>query len=52
MIIKKMFKFIIFSFFINLSIALSAWANEDFNSWVKDFKIKAINSGISKKNSE
>ena len=44
-----MFKFIIFSFFINLSIALSAWANEDFNSWVKDFKIKAINSGISKK---
>ena len=49
MIIKKMFKFIIFSFFINLFITLSASANEDFNLWVNDFKIKAINSGISKK---
>jgi membrane-bound lytic murein transglycosylase B len=27
---------------------LSAFANNDFNLWVKDFKIKAINAGISK----
>jgi len=49
MIIKKMFKFIIISFFINLFISLSASANEEFNLWVNNFKIKAINSGISKK---
>ena len=49
MIIKKMFKFIIFSFFINLFISLSVSANEEFSLWVNNFKIKAINSGISKK---
>ena len=48
MIIKKMLKIIIFSIFINLFLSLNAFANSDFNLWVKNFKIKAINSGISK----
>ena len=48
MIFKKMFRTIIFFAFINLFISLSAFANNDFNLWVKDFKIKAINAGISK----
>ena len=49
MIIKKMFKFIFFFVFINSFIILNASANNDFDSWLKDFKIKAVNSGISKK---
>jgi membrane-bound lytic murein transglycosylase B len=48
MIFKKMFKIIIFSFFINFFITLNAFANSDFNLWVKNFKIKAIDSGVSK----
>ena len=44
-----MFRFIIFSFFINFFISQSLYANVDFELWVKNFKIKAINSGISKK---
>tara|TARA_B100001063_G_C16738242_1_gene543234 strand:+ start:139 stop:1149 length:1011 start_codon:yes stop_codon:yes gene_type:complete len=48
MIFKKMFRTIIFSIFINLFVYLSASANNDFNLWVTDFKIKAISSGISK----
>ena len=47
MIFKKMFKIIIFSIFINLLITLNAFANNDFNLWVKDFKIKAVNLGVS-----
>ena len=49
MIIKKMFKFIFFFIFINSFVFLNASANNDFDSWLKDFKIKAVNSGISKK---
>ena len=48
MVIKKMFRTIIFFLFINLFVSLSALANSDFNLWIKDFKIKAINSGVSK----
>jgi membrane-bound lytic murein transglycosylase B len=48
MIIKKMFKIIILSIFINSLASISVFANSDFNLWVKDFKTKAINSGISK----
>jgi membrane-bound lytic murein transglycosylase B len=48
MIFKKMFKIIILSFFINLFAILNVSANNDFNLWLTDFKIKAINSGISK----
>ena len=43
-----MFKFIFFFIFINLFVFLNASANNDFDSWLKDFKIKAVNSGISK----
>ena len=49
MIIKKMFKIIILSIFINLLASLNVFANNDFNLWLNEFKIKAINSGISKK---
>jgi len=48
MIIKKMFKILIFSFFLNLIISINAFANNEFNLWVKDFKIKALDLGISK----
>ena len=42
---KLFFKtFFLFIFFINHS-----FANDDFNKWLKNFKDKAINSGISKK---
>jgi membrane-bound lytic murein transglycosylase B len=47
MIIKKMFKIIISSFFINLILSINAYANTDFDLWVNNFKIKAISSGIS-----
>ena len=43
-----MFKFIFFFVFINSFVFLNASANNDFDSWLKDFKIKAVNSGISK----
>ena len=49
MIIKKMFKIIILSIFINFLASLNAFANNDFNQWIDEFKIKAVNSGISKK---
>ena len=44
-----MFKFIFFFVFINSFVFLNASVNNDFDSWLKDFKIKAVNSGISKK---
>ena len=44
-----MFKFIFFFVFINSFVFINASANNDFDSWLKDFKIKAVNSGISKK---
>ena len=47
MIIKKMFKIIVLSIFINLLASFNVLANSDFNLWVKEFKIKAKNSGIS-----
>jgi membrane-bound lytic murein transglycosylase B len=49
MIIKKMFKIIIFSIFINLFVIFNVFANNDFELWIKDFKTKAIDLGISKK---
>ena len=44
-----MFKFIFFFVFINSFVFINVSANNDFDSWLKDFKIKAVNSGISKK---
>ena len=49
MIIKKMFRNIILFVFINVFIFSNAFANNDFNLWIVDFKTKAINSGVSKK---
>ena len=48
MIIKKMFRIIIFFILINLFASFNAFANSEFNTWVKNFKIKAVNSGVSK----
>jgi len=47
MIIKKMFKIIVLSVFINLFATINVLANADFDNWVKKFKDRAINSGIS-----
>ena len=43
-----MFKILIFSLFVNSFIFQGLSANTDFDKWIKNFKIKAINSGISK----
>ena len=48
MIIKKMFKIIIFFILTNFVAVSNLSANNDFNVWMKQFKIKAIQSGISK----
>ena len=48
MVIKKMFKIIVLSILVNLLATLNLFANSDFNSWIKEFKIKAISSGLSK----
>ena len=47
MIINTMFKLFLNSLFLYFFITFSVLANDDFNSWLKDFKIKAINAGIS-----
>jgi membrane-bound lytic murein transglycosylase B len=47
MIINKIIKFIYTIIILNIFIASQALANSDFNLWLKDFKLKAINSGIS-----
>tara|TARA_B100001093_G_scaffold476689_1_gene503312 strand:- start:1887 stop:2882 length:996 start_codon:yes stop_codon:yes gene_type:complete len=44
-----MFKLFLSTLFINIFVLTNALASEDFNSWVKNFKLKAIESGISKK---
>ena len=48
MIFRKMLKIIIFSLSINLFATINVLANNsDFNIWLTDFKIRAVNSGIS-----
>ena len=49
MIIRKMFKFFLYIFFLFFFTLSNANAVEDFNQWKKEFQNKAINSGISKK---
>ncbi len=44
-----MFKFIFKTFFLSFLIFKYVYANEDFNHWLQEFQIKAIDSGISKK---
>ena len=47
MIISKMIKFILNLIFLYFFITANTFANQDFNLWLKNFKIRAINSGIS-----
>ena len=43
-----MFKLFIFAIFINLLFSLNTQAsNQDFNTWIKDFKIRALEYGVS-----
>jgi membrane-bound lytic murein transglycosylase B len=44
-----MFKLFLSTFFINFLILTNSFASEDFNQWLRNFKIKAIESGISEK---
>ncbi len=48
MLIIKMFKFIYSSIFLYFFTLSQVFASDDFNSWLKNFKLEAINSGISK----
>ncbi len=49
MIFKKMHKILILSFLTILLLNFKVNADENFNKWIINFKIKAINSGISEK---
>ena len=50
MIIKKMLKLFSLITILNIFFSVNLYAkNHNFNAWLDDFKIKAINSGISKK---
>ena len=49
MIIRKMFKLFLNTFFVYLLLSLNAFAGENFDQWLKKFQTKAIESGISEK---
>ena len=49
MIISTMSKLFLNSFFLILLIISPSFANDDFNEWIKDFKVKAISYGVSEK---
>ena len=49
MIISKMFKLILRSIFLYFIVTSFAFASDDFNIWLSNFKIKAISTGISEK---
>ena len=49
MIISKMSKFFFKSFFLFIFFINHSFANDDFNKWLINFKVKAMNSGISVK---
>ena len=49
MIIRKMFKFILPTFFLYFFFSTSGFSNESFSKWLKKFQEEAINSGISEK---
>jgi membrane-bound lytic murein transglycosylase B len=49
MIISEMFKFFFKSFFLFIFFINHSFANDDFNKWLINFKVKAMNSGISVK---
>ena len=48
MITKKMYKIIIFILSFNIFLTLNLYSNEkDFKIWLKNFKVKAVETGIS-----
>jgi membrane-bound lytic murein transglycosylase B len=49
MIINKMFKLFFSSFFLFVFFTNQSFASTNFDEWLKDFKVKATNSGISEK---
>ena len=49
MIINKMFKLFFSSFFLYVFFTNQLFASTNFDEWLKDFKVKATNSGISEK---
>ena len=49
MIISKMFKLFFNVFFLLVFFINYSFANDDFNNWLKNFKVKAINAGITEK---
>ena len=49
MIISKMFKLLFNIFFLFIFLINQSLANDEFNEWLKNFKVKAISSGISVK---
>ena len=49
MIIRKMFKLFLSSIFLLLFNINQSFANNGFNEWLKNFKLKAINTGVSEK---
>jgi len=49
MIISTMSKLFLNSFFLILLIISPSFANDDFNEWIKNFKVKAISYGVSEK---
>ncbi len=49
MIISKMFKIILKTFLLYLLFSNQTFANNDFSKWLSNFKIKAVNSGVSEK---
>jgi membrane-bound lytic murein transglycosylase B len=49
MIISKMFKLILRSFFLYFFITSFSFASDNFDKWLSNFKIKAISTGISEK---
>ena len=49
MIINKMFKLILNSFFLYFFITSQSLSLESFDQWLNKFQIKAIDSGISEK---
>ena len=49
MIISEMFKFFLNTVIIYFIISLRVLASENFEQWVKNFQLKAIDRGISEK---
>ena len=49
MIINKMFKLILNTLFLYFLLLIKILASEDFDQWIKNFQVKAIDSGISEK---